>query len=49
MDIDSAYLNAYLEEPIYLKQPPGYSKGNNMLLLKKALYGLKKSGRQWFI
>jgi hypothetical protein len=47
MDVDSAYLNAYLDEPIYLKQPPGYSKGNNVLLLKKALYGLKQSRRQW--
>jgi hypothetical protein len=43
MDIDSAYLNAYLEEPIYLKQPPGYSKGNEVLLLNKALYSLKQS------
>jgi hypothetical protein len=47
MDVDSAYLNTYLDEPIYLKQPPGYSKGNDMLLLKKALYSLKQSGRQW--
>jgi hypothetical protein len=47
MDVDSAYLNAYLDEPIYLKQPPGYNKGNDVLLLKKALYGLKQSGRQW--
>jgi hypothetical protein len=28
MDIDSAYLNASLEESIYLKQPPGYDKGH---------------------
>jgi hypothetical protein len=47
MDIDSAYLNAYLKKPIYSKQPPGYSKSNNVLLLKKALYGLKQSGTQW--
>jgi hypothetical protein len=47
MDVDSTYLNAYLDEPIFLKQPLGYSKGNNVLLLKKALYSLKQSGRQW--
>jgi hypothetical protein len=47
MDIDSAYLNAYLNEPIYLKQPPGYSKGNDVLILKKALYSLKQSRGQW--
>jgi hypothetical protein len=45
MDVDGAYLNAYLEESIYLKQPLGYSKGNQVLLLNKALYGLKQSGR----
>jgi hypothetical protein len=45
--MDSAYLNAYLDEPIYLKQPPGYNKGNNVLLLRKALSSLKQSGRQW--
>jgi hypothetical protein len=44
MDIDSAYLNTYLDEPIYLKQLLSYSEGNNVLLLKKALYGLKQSG-----
>jgi hypothetical protein len=47
MNVDSAYLNAYLDEPIYLKQPPGYNKGNNMLLLRKALYSLKQLGRHW--
>jgi hypothetical protein len=47
MDIDSAYLNATLDEPIYLKQPLGFNKGNDILLLKKALYGLKQSSRQW--
>jgi hypothetical protein len=47
MNADSAYLNAYLDKPIYLKQSLGYSKGNDILLLKKALYGLKQSGWQW--
>jgi hypothetical protein len=45
MDIDSAYLNATLNEPIYLKQPLGSNKGNNVLLLKKALYGLKNCNK----
>jgi hypothetical protein len=47
MNVDGAYLNAYLKEPIYLKQPLGYNKGNEVYLLKKALYGLKQSRRQW--
>ena len=43
IDIKSAYLNGTLKEEIYLKRPeilgPGY------WLLKKALYGLRQSGR----
>jgi Reverse transcriptase (RNA-dependent DNA polymerase) len=49
MDVDSAYLNATLPEPIYMKQLPGYERGNkgHALLLKRALYGLKQPGREW--
>jgi transposase InsO family protein len=50
MDVDNAYLNATLPEPIYMKQPYGYDDNNkdHVLLLKKALYGLKQSGREWY-
>ena len=50
MDVDTAYLNAKLQEPIYMCQPPGHMQGNNnqVLLLKKCLYGLKQSGREWY-
>ena len=50
MDVDNAYLNASLQEPIYMKQPDGYYQGTNqhVLLLKKCLYGLKQSGREWY-
>jgi Reverse transcriptase (RNA-dependent DNA polymerase) len=49
MDVDSAYLNAELPDTIYMKQPRGYEKGDkdHVLLLKRALYGLKQSGREW--
>jgi len=50
LDIKSAYLNADLEEKIYVNIPEGdknYKKG--YWLLNKALYGLKQSGRAWFI
>ncbi|HEV7736915.1 MAG TPA: reverse transcriptase domain-containing protein [Chlamydiales bacterium] len=48
MDVKGAYLNAKLEEEIYLKQPPGYEDGTNrVLLLLLALYGLKQAGRKW--
>ena len=44
MDVDSAYLNATLLEPIYMNQPYGFKHGNedHVLFLQKALYKLKK-------
>ena len=50
MDVNNAYINATLKEPICMKQPQGYiQKGNDYVLkLKKAIYGLKQSGRAWY-
>jgi hypothetical protein len=31
-----------------MRQPPGYEQGNKVCLLKKSLYGLKQSPRQWY-
>ena len=52
MDVKTAYLHAPIEHKIYSEQREGYevqSKGNGKLLckLKKSLYGLKQSGRNW--
>ena len=50
LNIKAAYLNADLEEKIYLKIPLGnknYNK-NKYWLLKKALYGLKQASRMWY-
>ena len=52
MDVKSAYLNAKVEEEIYLDPPEGYKQidkeGNKLVWkLKKSLYGLKQSGRNW--
>jgi len=47
-DLKSAYLNAELDEELYMKIPEGveyHKKG--YWKLKKALYGLKQSGRLW--
>ena len=52
MDDKGAYLNAPIDKDIYVQQPPGYEliggKGEKLsCYLKKSLYGLKQSGRNW--
>ena len=48
LDIKTAYLNADLNETIYIKVPEGYNKNKNgFWKLNKALYGLRQSGRAW--
>lgn len=50
MDVSSAYLNGELSEDVYMKQPEGFVSENypdRVLKLKKSLYGLKQSGREW--
>ncbi|GJV25727.1 retrotransposon protein, putative, ty1-copia subclass [Tanacetum coccineum] len=48
LDVKTTFLHGNLEEVIYMKQPPGYEQGNKVCLLKKSLYGLKQSPRQWY-
>ena len=50
MDVKTAFLHGELEEIIYMEQPKGFEvqKGKDMVcLLKRSLYGLKQSTRQW--
>ena len=52
LDVKAAYLNANIGEEIYLEQPDGYNERNSSgdklyWKLKKSLYGLKQSGRNW--
>jgi hypothetical protein len=50
MDVKTAFLNGILEEEIYMEQPEGYiesGKENQVCRLKKSLYGLKQSPREW--
>jgi hypothetical protein len=45
MDIKAAYLNAHLEEEIYMMAPPGFNIPNGHILkLKKSIYGMKQGG-----
>lgn len=50
MDVKTTFLHVNLEEIILMDQPEGYIKPgdeNNVCLLRKCLYGLKQSPRQW--
>ena len=55
IDIKCAYLYGNLNEQIYMEIPKGYkldskfNRNNHVMLLKKALYGLHQSGREWFL
>ncbi|KAK2414224.1 cysteine-rich RECEPTOR kinase [Trifolium repens] len=49
MDVKTAFLHGELEETIYMQQPEGFVEDKSKVcLLKKSLYGLKQSPRQWY-
>ena len=51
MDVKSAFLNGFIKEEVYVKQPPDFENPkfpNRVYKLQKALYGLKQAPRVWY-
>lgn len=54
MDVKTAFLQAPIEEEVYVRQPPGFIQygptgKERVWKLKKSLYGLKQSPRNWHV
>ncbi|GJU27651.1 retrotransposon protein, putative, ty1-copia subclass, partial [Tanacetum coccineum] len=50
MDVKTAFLNGYLSEEVYMKQPKGFVNPKypkRVCKLKHSIYGLKQPSRQW--
>ena len=51
MDVNSALLNGFLNEEVFVEQPKAFQDPHfpdHVLKLKKALYGLKQAPRAWY-
>jgi hypothetical protein len=52
MDVKTAFLNGVIKEEVYIEQPQGFEvhpRETHVCKLKKALYGIKKDPRAWYV
>ncbi len=47
LDVPQAFTQAVLDESVYMEMPEGFEEEGMVCLLKKSLYGLKQSPRNW--
>ena len=51
IDLKSVFLNGFINEEVYVEQPPSFTSfnfPNHVFKLKKTLYGLKQAPRAWY-
>ena len=48
MDVKSAFLYGVLKEEIFMRLPEGYRTAGKVARLRKCIYGLKQSAREWY-
>ena len=50
MDVETAFLNGFLDKEIYMEQLKGFVSSQNSGMVckfKKSIYGLKQASRSW--
>jgi transposase InsO family protein len=48
MDVTAAFLYPELQDDLYMQLPEGYRQEGKVAKLKKCIYGLKQSPREWY-
>jgi hypothetical protein len=49
LDVPQAFTQAALDEDVYMEMPQGFETDGMVCHLKKSLYGLKQSPRNWYL